>query len=191
MTNRLSKDQTTTDSPASNIGFRMMSVFINRRNRKHPPELVLKEAGVKEGFKLLDFGCGPGGHSIAAAGLVGERGKVYALDIHPLAIKKVREVASKKGLENVELIQSDCATGLDSASLDMVLLYDIFHGLADPEGVLRELYRILKPDAVLSVNDHHMRNEVLVSKIEQDNLFKLSGRGKNFFTFCKKEAGDE
>lgn len=174
------------DRPMSNFGFRIMSAFIDRRNKKNPPSKLLQEARVKEGFRILDFGCGPGGHSIAAAELVGPSGKVYALDIHRLAIRKVAEETKKRELSNIETIQSDCATGLDSENLDMVFLYDIIHGLADLSGVLKELHRVLKPDAVLSVNDHHMKDEVLISKIEDGKLFKLKGRGVNFFNFRKK-----
>ncbi|MCK4232201.1 class I SAM-dependent methyltransferase, partial [candidate division WOR-3 bacterium] len=138
------------DKPMSNVGFRMMSASINRRNRKNPPAEMLKEAGIKPGFRVLDYGCGPGGHSIAAAELVGEQGKIYALDIHPLAVKKIQKLASDKGLANTETICSDCATGLESESLDMILLYDVFHNLSNPDDVLSELNRVLKPDGILS-----------------------------------------
>jgi ubiquinone/menaquinone biosynthesis C-methylase UbiE len=97
---------------------------------------ILKEVGIKPGFQVLDYGCGPGSYIIPLAELVGESGKVYALDIHPLAIRKVQDIASKKRLANVETILSDCQTGLPDNSLDVVLLYDVFHHLSDPDGVL-------------------------------------------------------
>jgi len=78
------------------------------------------------------------------AKLVGESGKIYALDIHPLAIQKVKDIASKKQLRNVETILSDCQTGLPDNSLDAVLLYDAFHHLSDPDLVLNEIHRLLR-----------------------------------------------
>lgn len=62
-----------------------------------------------------------------------------------------------KKLANVETIHSDCKTGLPDNSVDAVLLYDTFHDLSDPDGVLEELHRVLKPDGILSFSDHHMK----------------------------------
>jgi len=171
------------------IAFKVMSWLINIRNRRHPPKEILQETGIKPGFKVLDYGCGPGGHSIAAAELVGEQGKVYALDIHPLALEAVEKVAAEKHLANIETIQSACATGLDAESLDMVMLYDIFHMLGDQKEVLRELHRVLKPDAILSMDDHHMKEEDVVSGVTNTALFKLSAKGKKTFSFLKVNDG--
>ncbi len=177
------------DKPMSNVGFRMMSASINRRNRKNPPAEMLKEAGIKPGFRVLDYGCGPGGHSIAAAELVGEQGKIYALDIHPLAVKKIQKLASDKGLANTETICSDCATGLESESLDMILLYDVFHNLSNPDDVLSELNRVLKPDGILSFSDHHMQEDEILTQIEGSGLFKLSGRSEKTYSFVRLNKG--
>ena len=151
-----------------------------------PRENVLLEVGIKPGFHILDYGCGPGSHTIVAAKLAGERGKVYALDIHPLAIQMVKNMAAKKKLTNVETILSDCATGLPDQSVDMVLLYDTFHGLSKPDEVLAELHRVLKPDGILSFNDHHLKEEnEIISKITGKDLFKLSEKGKTVYNFVK------
>jgi ubiquinone/menaquinone biosynthesis C-methylase UbiE len=45
----------------------------------------VKEVGIREGFSVLDFGCGPASYVKAVAELVGKSGKIYALDINPLA----------------------------------------------------------------------------------------------------------
>jgi ubiquinone/menaquinone biosynthesis C-methylase UbiE len=149
---------------------------------------MLQKAGVRPGFRLLDFGSGPGGHSIAAAGLVGAKGKVYALDIHPLAAKAVVRKANRKGFGNIQTIQSDCSTGLETGSLDMVLLYDIYHMLGDRRGVLEELHRVLKPGGILSVDDHHSDDNELLTSVVQTGLFEPHGRGKRFLNFAKRPA---
>ena len=133
------------DKAMSNLHFRFMSLGYKFRDFFLPRINILREAGIQPGFHVLDYGCGPGSYSILAAGLVGKAGKVYALDIHPLAIQRVRDVASRKQLENVETIRSDCKTGLDDRSIDVVLVYDILHDLSDPNGVLGELHRVMRP----------------------------------------------
>jgi ubiquinone/menaquinone biosynthesis C-methylase UbiE len=145
----------------------------------------LKEVGIKPGFYILDYGCGAGSYTIPAAQLVGNAGKVYALDIHPLAIQLVQSIAVKRHLTNIEAILSDCATGLPANNLDVVLLYDTFHSLNDPNCVLDEIYRTLKPNGVLSLNDHHLKEAEITSKVTSKGLFKLSEKGRNTYIFTK------
>jgi ubiquinone/menaquinone biosynthesis C-methylase UbiE len=174
------------DKPKPNLDFRLMSLSYIFRDFRLPRRNILKEVGIKPGFTVLDYGCGPGSYVAAAAELVGEFGRVYALDIHPLAIQKVRNIASKKRLTNVETIHSDCRTGLPDNSLDVVLLYDIFHALSDPNEVLKELHRILKPSGILSFSDHHMQEGEILSKVQSEGLFKLSAKGKRTYSFVKE-----
>ncbi len=171
------------DKPASNLHFKAMALTFKLRDILLPRKNILKEAGIKPGFHVLDYGCGPGSYTTAVAELVGSLGKVYALDIHPLAIQMVRVIASKNKLTNVETILSDCRTGLPDNGVDVVLLYDTFHDLRDPNEVLQELHRVLKPDGILSFSDHHMKEQEIISRVTGSGLFKLSGRGKRTYSF--------
>ena len=57
---------------------------------------VLNEAGIEPGFCVLDYGCGPASYMVPLAQLVGTSGEIHALDIHPLAIKRVQKKATQK-----------------------------------------------------------------------------------------------
>jgi len=175
------------DKVESNLGFRLMAFSYKFRDLRLPCVNILKDVGIKPGFHVLDYGCGPGSYIIPLAELVGKSGKIYALDIHPLAIQKVHDIASKRQLANVETILSDCKTGLLDNSLDVVLLYDAFHDLSDPGGVLEELHRVLKPNGVLSFSDHHMKEYEIVSQVTNGRLFRLSKKGKRTYSFSKEE----
>jgi ubiquinone/menaquinone biosynthesis C-methylase UbiE len=146
------------------------------------------EVGLREGFHVLDYGCGPGGYVKPVADLVGEAGRIYALDISPLAIQMVKKTAAKNQLTNVETILSDSNTGLLDDSIDAVLLYDVFHDLTDQNEVLEELHRVLKPDGVLSFSDHHIKEDEIVSKLTKRGLFTLLRKGKRTYSFAKKEV---
>ena len=169
----------------SNFGFRLMSLSYKFRDLLAPRRNVLKEVGIKPGFAILDYGCGPGGYINATAELVGKTGKIYALDIHPLAIQMVRSIVSKKRLMNVETIRSDCKTGLPDDSTDVVLLYDTLHTLSDSSEVLTELHRVLKPDGILSLSDHHLEENEIVSRVTSEGLFELSRKGERTYSFVK------
>jgi len=175
------------DKVESNLGFRLMAFGYKFRDLRLPRMNILKEVGIKPGFHVLDYGCGPGSYIIPLAKLVGKSGKVYALDIYPLAIQKVQDIASKKQLANVETILSDCQTELSDNSLDVVLLYDIFHHLSDSDVVLKELNRVLKPDGILSLSDHHMKENEIVTEVTKNRLFRLSRKGKRTYSFLKEE----
>jgi ubiquinone/menaquinone biosynthesis C-methylase UbiE len=174
------------DKPMSNLGFRLMSCIFVFRDLLLPRKNVLEEAGIREGSTVLDYGCGPGGYVAAASGLVGESGKVYALDMHPLAIDAVRRMASRKRLSNVETIRSGCPTGLPDDSVDVVLLYDILHLLSDPDRVLQELHRVLKADGILSFSDHHMKEEEIALRVSKAGLFRLLRKGSRTHSFAKE-----
>ena len=85
----------------------------------------------------------------------------------------------------MEIILSDCATGLDDNVIDVVLLYDIYHDLSDSDGVLRELHRVLRPEGLLSFSDHHMKEDEILSSITETGLFTLSEKGKKTYSFLR------
>ncbi|MBI2938481.1 MAG: methyltransferase domain-containing protein [Thaumarchaeota archaeon] len=171
--------------PMINLNFKMISLMFRIRDIFSPPVRILREAGIQPSYSVLDYGCGPGSFSIAAAEIVGASGKIYALDIHPLAVQQVRKRASQRRLANVETIQSDCATGLPDSSVDVALLYDIYHLLDSPKDVLQEIHRVLKPGGILSFSDHHMDEPEIVPPIISTGLFKLLSRNPRTYTFKK------
>lgn len=158
----------------------MMSFSFKLRDLIKPRGNIIKEVGIQPRFQVLDFGCGPGGYILPVAKLVGATGKIFALDVNPAAILAVKSLAMKHKLTNVETILSDSATGLPGASVNIVLLYDVLHHLKNLDNILAELRRILKPDGILSVSDHHLEEEDVTSKITSTGLFRLSRKGKTF-----------
>ena len=174
------------DKPKSNLDFLLMSLTYRVRDFIFPRINILKEVGIKPGSTVLDYGCGPGSYIIPLAELVTPSGKIYALDIHPLAVQRVQQIASRKQLTNVKTICSDCKTGLPDSSIDVVLFYDIFHDLSEPDRVLSELHRVLKPDGILSLSEHHLKENEIVSKITKSGFFRLSTKGKKTYSFSRR-----
>lgn len=76
--------------PDPNLHFRLMFFTYKFRDFFVPRMKILKEARIEEGFHVLDYGCGPGSYVAPLADLVGPSGKIYALDIHPLASQTVK-----------------------------------------------------------------------------------------------------
>ena len=170
----------------SNQAFKLMSLSYKIRDFYRPRSRILEDIGIKTCSQVLDYGCGPGSYIMPVIKLIGNIGALYALDVNPLAIKSVQGLVSKKGISNVQVILSDCDTGLAPASIDVVLLYDILHDLENRAEVLTELHRVLKPEGILSVSDHHLKEEEIISRIIKDGLFKLKSKGKMTLIFIKR-----
>jgi len=173
------------DTPMSKTHFKFMVKHFRQRDKKYPPLYKIEKTKIKEGQIVLDYGCGPGSYSIAAAEVVGNSGKVYATDIHPLAIEEVEKRASERDLKNIETILTDCDTKLEDNTIDVVLLLDIYHDLSDPESILKELHRVLKKNGWLSVDDHHFKDDEIIGKIINIGLFKFIERKDEVFNFTK------
>ncbi|MDD5338912.1 MAG: class I SAM-dependent methyltransferase [Dehalococcoidales bacterium] len=169
----------------SGFRYKLMAFGFKLRDILHPRKQVLAEIGVKAGSQVLDYGCGPGGYVLPMVKLIGKNGTLYALDINPMAIEMVKSLAAKHKLSNVRTILSGCDTGLKPGSIDVVLLYDILHHLKNDTQILKELHRVLKPQGILSVNDHHMEENQIISQIIQGRLFKLKIVGKKTTNFNK------
>jgi len=113
---------------------------------------------LKERMTVVDYGCGPGRYTLPIARLVGPQGKVFAVDIQPLAISTVKKKAARESLTNiVPILVNSYNTGIQGSSIDLVLLVDTFHQIGDHDALLREIHRILKHDGVLFMDPGHMK----------------------------------
>ncbi len=169
----------------SNMDFRFMSFFFKIRDRFHSPIEKITKANIKQGNYVLDYGCGLGGYTIAAAEIVGPNGKVFAADIHPLALEKVRKKANKKGLNNIETIKTDCNTGLNDEDIDIVICFDVMHDIPNKDDLLKEFYRVLKPSAKFSFDDHHSEEKEIMVIITSAGMFKFIEKRDKQFNFLK------
>ncbi len=140
---------------------------------------VLGKVGISQGQTVLDYGCGSGTFTIPSAKIVGEEGKVYAFEVRPSALERVKEEAKNEGLGNIETILSDTSmltTGLQDESVDAILVYDVMHDIDDRQGLLEELHRILRRDGFLSIFPMHMGTDKMLKTMNEGSLFCLRDR---------------
>ena len=130
-------------------------------------EKLLKTIGIREGQKVLDFGCGSGNYTIPVARIVGKKGLVYALDQDKGALDGLMHKAELMGLKNIIRLDASPGSkiGLDNESVDVVLIFDVLHyyyfpRAEDRKRLLREVYRVLKPNAVVSLYPAHLESNM-------------------------------
>jgi len=146
---------------------------------------ILKKTGIEEGQIVLDFGCGGGNYTIPVAKIIGNKGKVYAVDEDGYKLKDLQEKAKSANLHNIETIKTSGELNFEfeDGAFDVVLLYDIFwyFSLQSPElsELLKGAYRILKPDGLNSVYPEHIETEKLKQKMEKSGFHLVNRfRGK-------------
>lgn len=139
--------------------------YVGRRIRKF---------GIQEGMTLVDYGCGPGRYTTRFAKLVGDSGKVYAVDIHELAIDAVWEKIRKRDIKNIEpLLAKGYDSGVPDDVADMVFALDMFFVIKEPIHFLKEIRRIIKNDGLFIIDDGHQSRRVTRRRIVDSGLWEI------------------
>lgn len=122
----------------------------------HNPQKILG-GHIKPGQTVLDIGCGPGTFSLAMAKMVGELGKVIAVDVQEEMLQIVREKAARQGLESriVTHKSGPDRIGL-SEMVDFALAFYMVHEVPNSEAFLKEIACVLKPRGKLLIVEPKM-----------------------------------
>lgn len=113
------------------------------------PEQVLRDLGIRAGWRVADFGCGAGYYLVPAARLVGPTGRVVGIDILTSAVDEAKKrVSAARAAATTDVLRADLArpasSGLPEGWADLVLLSGIL-AQSDPQALLREAARVVKP----------------------------------------------
>jgi ubiquinone/menaquinone biosynthesis C-methylase UbiE len=122
----------------------------SEREQEEAPETAIKAMGVHAGMTIADVGAGTGYFSIRLAERVGPSGKVYANDVQPQMLERIREKTARLKITNVEtVLGSESDPKLPAAQMDIVLLVDVYHEFSQPQQMLDHIRASLKPDGRL------------------------------------------
>ena len=164
-----------------NFSFRVMSVMLNSYGRLFNVAKLLNDFDIRNGFTVIDYGCGSGNYVKRASELVGEKGKVLAVDIHPLSEKCINKRARKYGLQNVAFVLADrYSCPIEENTADMIYALDMFHMVKDHKAFLTELHRLLKAGGYLIIGDGHQPREAAKSKINSSGLWEIVAESKKY-----------
>lgn len=113
------------------------------RRSWYNPEAFLQD--LRTGNVFADIGCGDGFFSVLAAKKVGEKGKVYAVDIDASAIEKLKHKAQTNDIHNITSIVGAAEDAIFCVKCaDFVFFSMVLHDFDDPAKVLKNSKHMLK-----------------------------------------------
>lgn len=117
---------------------------------------VLSAIGLKKGDTFLDAGCGDGYMSLTASQIVGEEGKVYALDVWEESINAFKEKIENNNIKNIEASVADITQKIpvEDENIDILYMGNVLHGFVENdevENVMKEIQRVIKQGGLFAV----------------------------------------
>ena len=156
-------------------------------------ERVMTLLGISPGKTVADIGAGSGWFTVRAARRVGATGTVIAEDINPNAIRTIEARAKKEQLANVRTVQgTPDDLKLPPNSVDAALLLKVYHEIAHPVPVMKELRATLKPGGRVGIIDRngngtdHGLDRAVVEREMHEAGFKVKER----YDFTKADGQD-
>jgi precorrin-6B methylase 2 len=135
------------------------------RETEERPQLVIDAFEIEAGQTIADLGAGSGYYSFRIAALVGEQGKVLAIDVEPRMLRIVTERARRAGIKNVETVLSTAHDpNLPANSVDLLFMVDVYHELEFPKEMMLKVRDALKPGGRVALIEYRAEDPKVMIK---------------------------
>jgi len=116
------------------------------REKEERPDLLIESLKLKSGDVVADIGAGTGYYSWRAAQKAGETGLVYAVEIQQEMLDLLAARMAERKITNVKgLLGTITDPKLPPASVDLVLMVDVYHEFDHPFEMMEAICKSLKP----------------------------------------------
>jgi ubiquinone/menaquinone biosynthesis C-methylase UbiE len=127
------------------------------RDEEQKPDEIIRTMALKKGDVVADLGAGTGYFTRRLARAVASSGVVYAVDIQPEMLSLLKDNMAKAGVRNVVPVLGEVDDPkLPRASLDWVLLVDVYHELQQPKATLAKVREALKPGGRVALVEYRL-----------------------------------
>lgn len=136
------------------------------REKEEDCTTMVKQLNVQPGQTVCDLGAGNGFYTIWLAKLVGEKGRVLAVDIQPEMLQMLKQRAQTENLSNIDpILGTTVDPKLPDGKLDLVLMVDVYHELSNPVEVLAGVRKSLKPHGRLALVEFRLEDDTVPIKL--------------------------
>ena len=136
------------------------------REKEEATSKLLPPLKIKNGDTVVDLGAGSGYYTMRLAKLVGDKGKVVAVDVQADMLAIIKTKMKKAKVENIELIQcTESDPKLPKAAVDLILMVDVYHELAHPYEVTQKMVESLKPGGRLVFVEYRLEDDNVPIKL--------------------------
>ena len=144
------------------------------RDRWQRADELIRFLNLKPGDKAADIGCHEGYMSFKLSRVVGESGKVYAVDVRQDRLDRLNEIAKQKNVSNIEAIKGDYDNPkLPTGRLDGVIIIDTYHEMKDHNEILIHVKESLKRGGRLLLCEAISDSRRGLSRNEQESKHEL------------------
>lgn len=149
------------DRPVSEPYKGDLSIFEDPNRAKNLQiDRVMEILKIAEGKSVADLGAGSGWFTTLAAKRVGERGKVFAIEINQDYINHINERAKNEGYKNIiTVLGTEDDPKLPANSVDACFILKTYHEIGQPVKVLQNLKKALKKDALVGIIDRNGKGD--------------------------------
>lgn len=145
--------------------------WLERREREveERPQLLIDALTIKPGQTIADLGAGSGYYTFRIAPLVGEQGKVLAIDVEPRMLRIVSERAKHDRVANVfTVLSTPSDPNLPANSVDLLFMVDVYHELEFPLEMMLKVREALKPGGRVALIEYRAEDpKVLIKPVHK------------------------
>lgn len=123
-----------------------------QRRELLPPDETLIKLGLHKDDIMADIGCGIGYFTIPASKIVGESGKIFAMDILSEMLSDVKVKIKEDSISNIELVlteENDLKVEDNKVTFAFISL--VLHEANEKENFISEIKRIISPEGKIAI----------------------------------------
>lgn len=135
----------------------LQATMFNKKasNPKNKPDQIIEAIALTPGQTIVDIGAGGGYFSLRFAELVGNEGKVYAVDTKQEFLEFIQESAQEKHLHNiVTILATEKRLDLPENNFDYIFMRNITHHISNRVNYFENLKNFLKPDGTIIIIEY-------------------------------------
>ena len=146
---------------------------------KNSPDRIIEILALKRGQSVADIGSGGGYFTFRFASLVGNDGRVYAVDSNPGFLEFINREAKDQSVGNIITVQVKDSPDLPQKSMDLIFFRNVTHHLPNRVEYFKKLMQFMKPEGRIAIIEyrkghgisglfrHYVPTETLINEMTQ------------------------